>query len=78
MDYKVGFGLLLLIALASCVPYREEKASCACGRIYLPVCSSNGRTYNNMCEFECQAEFMKLRYDEDIFVERHERCEDGS
>ncbi|KAJ0174481.1 hypothetical protein K1T71_009589 [Dendrolimus kikuchii] len=45
MDFS--FGLLLLIVASSCSPV-IEKASCPCGRIYMPLCASDGRTYNNM------------------------------
>lgn len=34
--------------------YRLTCKSCACKKIWQPVCGSDMRTYGNMCDFKCQ------------------------
>lgn len=38
-----------------------DDLECACPRILIPVCASNGKTYDNLCIFECVAEKSKIR-----------------
>lgn len=35
-------------------PNFDEKNTCSCTREYMSVCASDGKTYPNMCEFECE------------------------
>ncbi|KAK5641401.1 hypothetical protein RI129_009948 [Pyrocoelia pectoralis] len=50
----------LFVALVWIVSTNAEEI-CPCPRILMPVCASNGRTYNNMCEFECAAKKSNLK-----------------
>lgn len=40
---------------ASAVPEVQRRSICACPRMYVPVCASNGVTYGNTCTFNCAA-----------------------
>ncbi|KAK4873570.1 hypothetical protein RN001_012930 [Aquatica leii] len=58
MKAALFFGALVISVLA--VSSAERKI-CPCPRIFMPVCASNGRTYPNICEFNCVAEEQHLR-----------------
>lgn len=34
-------------------PVEDESDGCICQKIFTPLCASNGKTYNNDCEFRC-------------------------
>lgn len=69
--------LLLVVSIAAAVlsaidanPHFVETApinenfddlECACPRILIPVCASNGKTYDNWCIFDCAAKKSKTR-----------------
>ncbi|XP_073961581.1 protease inhibitor 2-like isoform X2 [Choristoneura fumiferana] len=69
---------LSLLALASAYQETPWLSSCPCGRIYVPLCGSDGLTYNNRCEFDCRASQLRkiLGVDNNIFVKKTGRCED--
>lgn len=52
-------------------PAREEREPCACPDIYAPVCGSDGKTYANECELNCEK-----RYNADLTVVKRGRCEE--
>ncbi|ODM87570.1 Sperm-associated acrosin inhibitor [Orchesella cincta] len=41
--------------LVECSPLQRQP--CLCGRVLLPVCGSNGRSYANLCELRCDQRF---------------------
>uniref|UniRef100_A0A182VUL4 Kazal-like domain-containing protein n=1 Tax=Anopheles minimus TaxID=112268 RepID=A0A182VUL4_9DIPT len=43
---------------------------CPCKRTYLPLCASNGQTYNNACAFRCAKQLERS-----LTVTRKGRCE---
>lgn len=45
--------LCCAIYIARCEEETRDDHPCYCGKIYMPLCASDGRTYNNKCEFEC-------------------------
>lgn len=78
--FKSNFPLAaILVALAilstSVAVPADLPSSCACGRIYSPVCASDWVTSNNHCEFMCRAEFMKKRFGQELRVIKPGRCE---
>ncbi|XP_047992367.1 serine protease inhibitor Kazal-type 1-like isoform X2 [Leguminivora glycinivorella] len=67
----------LLTVLVSAHENYPPTPSCPCGRVYMPLCASNGVTYNNMCEFECAHRHLaQMGYH--IGVIREGRCEEPS
>lgn len=38
---------------ASAIPEPRGRSTCACPRMYDPICASNGITYGNECTFLC-------------------------
>lgn len=61
------------IAIAS-EEYKDHQSDgCVCGRIYLPVCASNGKTYPNECEFRC----VQKHRNADLRITREGVCEES-
>uniref|UniRef100_A0A2A4J3A9 Kazal-like domain-containing protein n=1 Tax=Heliothis virescens TaxID=7102 RepID=A0A2A4J3A9_HELVI len=59
MDYKVVFIVALMLATTMCVP---RGPLCPCPKIYLPLCAKVANkevTFNSMCEYQCQHDFVK-------------------
>ncbi|KAL0871419.1 hypothetical protein ABMA27_005149 [Loxostege sticticalis] len=75
MDYKY-FNQFFIVALLCCACAYTEVPSCACARVYRPLCASDGRTYNNLCEFQCRADYL-AKFGEKLAVIKHARCEES-
>ncbi|CAH0401019.1 unnamed protein product [Chilo suppressalis] len=75
MDRSLLLFFLLSLFVASSVCNDEGVAICACARIYRPVCASDMRTYNNNCEFECQANHVR-QLGRDLYIIKNGRCND--
>ncbi|XP_017771015.1 PREDICTED: ovomucoid-like [Nicrophorus vespilloides] len=58
----------LAVFHANAVP---EGVNCPCPRIYYPVCSTDAKTFNNKCEFECYQEKNRS-----VRIAREGRCEE--
>ncbi|KAF7265832.1 hypothetical protein GWI33_020902 [Rhynchophorus ferrugineus] len=48
---------------------------CVCTRIYMPVCASDGKTYGNQCEMECESSKMLTRGLEKLRVLKEGYCD---
>lgn len=64
-----GFSVALLISLVA-VASAYPKDRCVCTFMFLPLCASNGVTYANKCEFECdkRKEFNKGKINYNNFL----------
>ncbi|KAM3957942.1 agaphelin-like [Aphomia sociella] len=71
MDYKVLFCLAIAVSCIYAEP-EPSTSSCACPKIYTPVCASNGKTYNSICEFRC--DLKQLGSGAEIHIVRNGRC----
>lgn len=58
----------------SSVPLQPPR-NCACPRIWDPYCGTDGRTYSNMCLFEC-AKKSEYGAQEKLSVKFEGHCED--
>ncbi|EDV33217.1 uncharacterized protein Dana_GF20025 [Drosophila ananassae] len=69
----IVLSLLALLALTEAnktVNALNADASCACTRLYNPVCGTDGRTYSNSCDLACAAK----RQRKTIRVAKTGRC----
>ncbi|GJQ73610.1 hypothetical protein Trydic_g13954 [Trypoxylus dichotomus] len=66
----VVFLAATTLALAQ-VEEEDIQTLCICGRIYQPLCASNGVTYANPCEFDCV-----LKRKRNLRVIKAGRCEE--
>lgn len=55
---------------ASAIPEPYSRSSCACPRMYDPICGSNGITYGNECTFLCAA-----RKKTDLTITKRDACD---
>uniref|UniRef100_A0A1L8DP32 Putative kazal-type serine protease inhibitor-like protein n=1 Tax=Nyssomyia neivai TaxID=330878 RepID=A0A1L8DP32_9DIPT len=69
---KIVLVATLALICTFCTIEAQEKVSCPCPRIYLPVCGSDDVTYSNKCEFECVAKSAKGR---SLSIKREGRCD---
>lgn len=81
MKYFGVIATVMIIAMiGGCVTadaYGDGKdVSCACPRIYDPVCGSDSVTYSNKCMFNCQAKSSKGR-NLKLKIVRMGPCDDG-
>lgn len=71
----VAFVAVITLAFAEIeIEVEDVGVRCACPRIYQPLCASNGRTYANPCEFQC--ELKRARYPE-LRIVKGGRCEES-
>ncbi|XP_028168242.1 serine protease inhibitor dipetalogastin-like isoform X2 [Ostrinia furnacalis] len=74
MDCKILFVAVLLLC-AGAQASQTSGPSCACARIYQPLCGSDGQTYNNLCELQCRAEYNAKHGRAPLEVYKRGRCE---
>lgn len=76
--YAVSISRPLFSAMESTVrtvpipyPAQKEREPCACPDVYDPVCGSDGKTYANECELNCEK-----RYNTDLTVVKSGSCDE--
>lgn len=64
MIKEIVLVIVLMATLQSSFGYKlelDDLEECSCPRILMPVCDDQGRSYGNICAFECAQEQMKLK-----------------
>ncbi|XP_032521995.2 serine protease inhibitor Kazal-type 1-like [Danaus plexippus] len=66
------YGNILLYYLEDDLPVLEYLGCKDCLRVYVPVCGTDNKTYNNACKLNCLNTFRKK--EEWVYIKRYGPC----
>lgn len=52
------------------------EAFCTCPKLYEPLCGSDGKTYNNRCNFDCENRKLLMAKQPGMYVVKEYPCEE--
>ena len=64
---------VMALHVHACVAQRRPNLDCVCPAVYRPVCGSDGRTYSNGCEANCNGRSVRKRMSGGFFTGGHSR-----
>ncbi|XP_012286993.1 turripeptide OL11-like [Orussus abietinus] len=79
MRVLVVFGALLLystLVLGKPKTVQDEGPLCVCTLEFAPVCASNHKTYNNICLFKCERDYLRSKGGPEIVLLHRGECKD--
>ncbi|CAG4982325.1 unnamed protein product [Colias eurytheme] len=79
MDSKVVFLLAIMLTTSACYSLPDSYSlftKCPCDKMYFPVCSSDGNSFNNHCEFNCYKKTFERLYGQQLMIVKEKRCDE--